>query len=41
MTVYDLLVLICMALVAINAAFDVIERIVRKIKNKRRPRSKV
>ena len=40
MSVYDLSVLLCMALVAISAGFDVIERISRKIKNRRRPRDK-
>jgi len=36
MTAYDLLVLICMATVALAAALDVVERIERKIKSRRR-----
>ena len=40
MTVNDLLVLICMAMVALGAAIDIAERIERRIKSKRRSQNK-
>ena len=40
MIIYDFLALICMAMIAVSAAFDIVERIESRVKSKRRPRNK-